>query len=131
MSFSLSTAVDRMTIDKETGSATFDFDGMGPQIWGNFNSPISITHSAVIYTLRCLLNLEISLNEGCLMPVTIKVPKNTILNPGPGVAIVEAQSHLNESSTPFSKPSVPVQRSRAVRVVSAGEPAGGIPSQEP
>ncbi|KAK4499589.1 hypothetical protein PRZ48_010107 [Zasmidium cellare] len=76
-----------ITIDKEIGSATFDFEGTGPQIWGNFNSPISITHSAVIYTLRCLLNLEIPLNEGCLTPVTIKVPKNTILNPGPGVAI--------------------------------------------
>ncbi|KAF2164374.1 hypothetical protein M409DRAFT_25252 [Zasmidium cellare ATCC 36951] len=76
-----------ITIDKESGSATFDFEGTGPQIWGNFNSPISITHSAVIYTLRCLLNLDIPLNEGCLTPVTIKVPKNSILNPGPGVAI--------------------------------------------
>jgi 5-oxoprolinase (ATP-hydrolysing) len=77
----------RITIDPSTGSAEFDFEGTGPQIWGNFNSPISITHSAVIYTIRCLLNLEIPLNEGCLTPISIKVPKNSILNPGPGVAI--------------------------------------------
>lgn len=76
-----------ISIDAITGSATFDFSGTGPQIWGNFNSPISITHSAVIYVLRCLLNLDIPLNEGCLAPITINVPKNSILNPGPGVAI--------------------------------------------
>ncbi|CAK4032749.1 Hydantoinase B oxoprolinase-domain-containing [Lecanosticta acicola] len=76
-----------ITIEPSDGSATFDFSGTGPQIWGNFNSPISITHSAVIYVLRCLLNLDIPLNEGCLAPITIEVPKNSILNPGPGVAI--------------------------------------------
>ena len=76
-----------IAVDAQTGSATFDFKGTGPQVWGNFNSPISITHSAVIYTLRCLLDLDIPLNEGCLAPITIKVPKYTILNPGPGVAI--------------------------------------------
>ncbi|EME43976.1 hypothetical protein DOTSEDRAFT_62509 [Dothistroma septosporum NZE10] len=77
----------RITIDPESGSATFDFEGTGSQTWGNFNSPISITHSAVIYAIRCLLNMDIPLNEGCLAPITIKVPKNSILNPGPNVAI--------------------------------------------
>ncbi|KAF7185473.1 5-oxoprolinase PfmaA [Pseudocercospora fuligena] len=77
----------QVSIDPDTGSATFEFSGTGPQVWGNFNSPISITHSAVIYVLRCLLNLDIPLNEGCLKPITIQVPKYSILNPGPGVAI--------------------------------------------
>ncbi|KAK5166969.1 uncharacterized protein LTR77_007698 [Saxophila tyrrhenica] len=77
----------KITISPITGDAHFDFAGTGPQVWGNFNSPISITHSAVIYTLRCLIDLDIPLNEGCLMPVSIDVPKNSILNPGPGVAI--------------------------------------------
>lgn len=74
-------------IDSETGSATYDFEGTGPQSWGNYNCPISITHSAIIYTIRCLVDVEIPLNEGCLAPVDIRVPKGSILNPSPTVAV--------------------------------------------
>lgn len=76
-----------VTIDPVTGSATYDFEGTGPQSWGNYNCPISITHSAVIYTIRCLVDMEIPLNEGCLAPVDIRVPKGSILNPSPAVAV--------------------------------------------
>ncbi|KAM0426116.1 hypothetical protein ACHAPT_008747 [Fusarium lateritium] len=77
----------RITIDKETGSAIYDFAGSGPQMWGNYNCPISITHSAIIYSIRCLVNLEIPLNEGCLAPCDIRVPVGSVLNPTPAVAI--------------------------------------------
>ncbi|KAH9908968.1 Hydantoinase B/oxoprolinase-domain-containing protein [Xylariomycetidae sp. FL2044] len=77
----------KITIDPETGSALYDFTGTGEQIWGNLNCPISITHSAVIYTIRCLIDLDIPLNEGCLAPIEIRVPKGTILNPESSVAI--------------------------------------------
>lgn len=76
-----------VTINPETGSATYDFEGTGPQSWGNYNCPISITHSAIIYTIRCLVDVEIPLNEGCLAPVDIRVPKGSILNPSPAVAV--------------------------------------------
>ncbi|KKY15716.1 putative hydantoinase b oxoprolinase [Diplodia seriata] len=68
-------------------SATFDFTGTGPQTLGNMNCPPSITHSAVIYALRCLINLSIPLNQGCLAPVRIVLPRGTILNPTAGVAV--------------------------------------------
>ncbi|KKY35570.1 putative 5-oxoprolinase (atp-hydrolysing) [Diaporthe ampelina] len=77
----------RVTIDPDTGSATYDFEGTGPQSWGNYNCPISITHSAIIYTIRCLVDVDIPLNEGCLAPVDIRVPKGSILNPSPTVAV--------------------------------------------
>ncbi|KAK7215813.1 hypothetical protein V2G26_003816 [Clonostachys chloroleuca] len=77
----------RISIDPETGSATYDFSGSGPQMWGNYNCPISICHSAIIYTIRCLVDVEIPLNEGCLKPVDIKVPEGSVLNPTPKVAI--------------------------------------------
>ncbi|CAG8950620.1 hypothetical protein HYFRA_00002829 [Hymenoscyphus fraxineus] len=76
-----------ITIDAKLGTAIFDFTGTGPQTLGNMNCPISITHSAVIYALRCLINLEIPLNQGCLNPITIIVPKGCILNPTSSVAI--------------------------------------------
>lgn len=77
----------KISIDPDTGSALYDFAGTGPQGWGNINCPISITHSAVIYTIRCLIDLEIPLNEGCLAPIKIEVPKGSVLNPTPSVAI--------------------------------------------
>jgi 5-oxoprolinase (ATP-hydrolysing) len=76
-----------ITIDPDTGGAVYDFEGTGPQIWGNYNCPISITHSAIIYTVRCLVDTDIPLNEGCLAPMDIRVPSGTILNPTPAVAI--------------------------------------------
>jgi 5-oxoprolinase (ATP-hydrolysing) len=77
----------KITINPEDGSAIFDFTGTGQETYGNMNSPISITHSAVIYCLRCMINLEIPLNQGCLDPIDIRVPKGTILNPSKFVAI--------------------------------------------
>ncbi|KAF4635592.1 hypothetical protein G7Y89_g2495 [Cudoniella acicularis] len=76
-----------VNIDATSGTAVFDFTGTGLQTLGNMNCPISITHSAVIYALRCLINLEIPLNQGCLNPITIIVPKGTILNPTSRVAV--------------------------------------------
>ncbi|KAK6820492.1 hydantoinase b oxoprolinase [Apiospora arundinis] len=77
----------RITLDAETGSAVYDFAGTGPQTWGNYNCPVSITHSAIIYTVRCLVDADIPLNEGCLAPVSIKIPAGSILNPTPAVAV--------------------------------------------
>ncbi|KAF7590075.1 hypothetical protein BBP40_003277 [Aspergillus hancockii] len=75
-----------ITID-EYGSAVFDWDGTGPQMWRNYNCPISITHSAVIYTMRCLVDTDTPLYDGCLAPITIKIPKGSVLHPSTNVAI--------------------------------------------
>ncbi|KAL4803811.1 Hydantoinase B/oxoprolinase-domain-containing protein [Aspergillus unguis] len=77
----------RITIDSQSGSAVYDFAGTGPQTWSNYNCPISVTHSAVIYTTRCLLDTDIPLNDGCLAPIDIRVPEGSALNPTAEVAI--------------------------------------------
>lgn len=77
-----------ITIDGEAGSAVFDMTGTGPQVYGNTNAPVAITHSAVIYCLRSLVASDIPLNQGCLEPITIKVPPNSILAPGKGASVV-------------------------------------------
>ncbi|KAL2210539.1 hypothetical protein CC79DRAFT_1355222 [Sarocladium strictum] len=77
----------KVTLDHKSGDAVFDFTGTGPQQWGNYNCPISICHSAIIYTLRCLINMDIPLNEGCLAPVEIIAPEGSLLNSGPRAAI--------------------------------------------
>ena len=75
-------------IDESTGEACFDFAGTGVQTFGNLNAPRSITQSAVIYSLRCLVNTDIPLNEGCLAPIKILIPKGSILWPDDTAAVV-------------------------------------------
>ncbi len=75
-------------IDVDTGSAMFDFTGTGPQVLGNHNAPPSVTYSAVIYSLRSLVGLDIPLNQGCLAPITFKIPKYTLLNPSDDAGVV-------------------------------------------
>merc|ERR550539_1382852 len=75
-------------IDESSGSATFDFTGTGPQVLGNFNAPPSVTYSAVIYSLRSLVGLDIPLNQGCLAPITFVIPKYCLLNPSNDAGVV-------------------------------------------
>lgn len=77
-----------LTINRAEGSATFDFTGTDPEMYGNCNAPRSILSSAIIYCLRCLVNTDIPLNQGCLNPITIIKPENSFINPGPLAAVV-------------------------------------------
>ena len=71
----------RVDIDVNDGSATFDFGGSGPQVWGNTNAPRAVTFSALIYSLRCMIGHDIPLNQGCLNPVKVIIPEGSILDP--------------------------------------------------
>ncbi|KAJ5123783.1 Hydantoinase B/oxoprolinase-domain-containing protein [Penicillium atrosanguineum] len=73
---------------EEDGSAIFDFAGTGNEVHGNINAPEAITHSAIIYALRCMIKSDIPLNQGCLNPVDIKIPKPSILSPTGAAAVV-------------------------------------------
>jgi 5-oxoprolinase (ATP-hydrolysing) len=77
-----------ITIDPETGSATFDFTGTGPQVLGNHNAPPAVTYSAVIYSLRSMVAESIPLNQGCLAPIKFVIPEYCLLNPSSDAAVV-------------------------------------------
>jgi len=78
----------KITIDAEKGEAVFDFDGTGPEVYGNTNAPQAVTYSAIIYCLRCLIEQDIPLNQGCLKPITVKIPPNSFLSPSDKAAVV-------------------------------------------
>ena len=78
----------QIQIDATSGSAIFDFTGTGAEVYGNTNAPVAITHSAIIYCLRCMINSDIPLNQGCLNPVSIHIPPNSLLSPSSGAAVV-------------------------------------------
>ena len=77
-----------LTIDRIDGSAIFDFAGTGPEIWGNCNAPSAVTRSAILYSLRCLIEKDLPLNDGCLIPITIHIPRGTLLDPSTEAAVV-------------------------------------------
>ncbi|PKY01005.1 hypothetical protein P168DRAFT_274575 [Aspergillus campestris IBT 28561] len=78
----------KVTINDTDGSAVFDFAGTGPEVYGGWNAPIAITHSAIIYCLRCMINADIPLNQGCLAPIDIQVPSPSLLSPTKTAAVV-------------------------------------------
>ena len=77
-----------LTLDAKNGSATFDFTGTSPEVYGNWNAPPAVTSAAVIYCVRCLVNQEIPLNEGCLAPIAIVIPNGSFLAPSERAAVV-------------------------------------------
>jgi 5-oxoprolinase (ATP-hydrolysing) len=77
----------RIEID-EQGGAIIDFTGTSPQRPGNTNAPRAVTRAAVLYVLRCLVADDIPLNDGCLDPVELIIPRGSMLAPLPGAAVV-------------------------------------------
>lgn len=88
-----------LTIDRRSGSAKFDFAGTSSEIYGNLNAPLSVTNSAVIYVLRCLVKRSIPLNQGCLEPIQISIPQGSMLCPSEDAAIVGGNVETSQRIT--------------------------------
>ncbi len=58
-----------------------DFTGSSPRSVGCFNTVSAVAHSAVLYVIHCLVGEHVPANQGCLEPIEIIVPENSILNP--------------------------------------------------
>jgi len=71
----------KCTVTVKGSEMTFDFTGTDPQLRGAANSAISGAISCCYYVAHCLYGHDVPNNEGCYRPLTIKVPKGTILNP--------------------------------------------------
>jgi len=69
------------------GTLTVDFTGSAPQSVGCVNAVQAIAHSAVFYVVRCLVGEHVPANQGCLEPVTIDIPRGSMLNPRPPAAV--------------------------------------------
>lgn len=74
-------------IDNVTGSAKFDFTGTSEELPNNLNTPRAVTLSAILYCLRCLIDSDIPLNQGCLDPVEVVIPPGSLLAPSDNAAV--------------------------------------------
>ncbi|GAA6048754.1 hypothetical protein JCM3770_003943 [Rhodotorula araucariae] len=85
-----------LTIDRETGSAECDFTGTGLESWSNFNAPVAVANSALIYCLRTLIGVEMPLNAGVLAPIDLILPEGSLLNPSPYAAVSSGNTETSQ-----------------------------------
>jgi 5-oxoprolinase (ATP-hydrolysing) len=76
------------TVDAARGEAVLDFTGTSPVLPSNFNAPSAIVDAAALYVFRTLVDDDIPLNAGCLKPLRIIVPPDSMLAPSPPAAVV-------------------------------------------
>jgi len=90
--------VVKISINAEKKSAKIDFTGTSPQLNNNFNAPAAVCKAAVLYVFRTLVNDDIPLNAGCLQPLELIIPTDSMLNPKYPAAVVagnvETSQHI-------------------------------------
>jgi 5-oxoprolinase (ATP-hydrolysing) len=88
-----------ITIDKQKREATVDFTGTSPQRADNFNAPEPVTRAAVLYVFRVMVNDAIPMNAGCLRPINIIIPEDTMLTPKYPAAVVAGNVEVSQAVT--------------------------------
>ena len=88
-----------ITVDKDARSAVVDFAGTSAQLPDNFNAPYSICRAATLYVFRTLVDDPIPLNDGCMRPITLKVPEGSMLNPHYPAAVVAGNVETSQVVT--------------------------------
>ncbi len=89
----------KISIDKATRSATFNFTGTSGQLPDNFNAPFSIARAASLYVVRTLIDDAIPMNDGCLRPIELVVPEGSMLNPEYPAAVVAGNVETSQVVT--------------------------------
>jgi len=88
-----------VTVDAEARSAVVDFAGTSGQQPNNFNAPYSICRAATLYVFRTLVDDRIPMNDGCLRPITLRVPEGSMLNPHFPAAVVAGNVETSQVIT--------------------------------
>jgi 5-oxoprolinase (ATP-hydrolysing) len=89
----------RITVDKKKREATVDFTGTSPQQGTNFNAPEPVTRAAVLYVFRVMVDDDIPMNAGCLRPIHIVIPDNSMLRPHYPAAVVAGNVEVSQMVT--------------------------------
>jgi N-methylhydantoinase B/oxoprolinase/acetone carboxylase alpha subunit len=74
-------------VEARDDGITFDFTGSDAQRSGNVNAPVAVTHSAVAFALRSVLDPTIPANGGALRPVHVVAPGGSVVAAQAPVAV--------------------------------------------
>jgi 5-oxoprolinase (ATP-hydrolysing) len=89
----------KITVDKRKREATVDFTGTSPQQGSNFNAPEPVTRAAVLYVFRVMVDDDIPMNAGCLRPINIVIPDQSMLKPHYPAAVVAGNVEVSQFVT--------------------------------
>jgi N-methylhydantoinase B len=70
-----------VAVTVKDGSFHCDFTGSSPQVRGPFNCVPSGSLAAACYAVRAITDPTIPTNAGCFRPITLELPKGSIVNP--------------------------------------------------
>jgi 5-oxoprolinase (ATP-hydrolysing) len=84
-------------VDRSVPRAVLDFSKTSPQVAGNLNAPRSICRAVVLYVFRTLVDEAIPLNDGCLEPIEIVLPLDSIINPRYPAAVVAGNVETSQA----------------------------------
>lgn len=68
------------------GTVDVDLAGTSTQARGAINSSESQTLSGIVFACRCFADPDITMNEGCFTPLSVHLPRGTLVNPEPPAA---------------------------------------------
>lgn len=86
-------------IDTAERTAVIDFSGTSATSTNNFNAPASVARAAVLYVFRTLVKRQIPLNAGCMIPITIRLPESSLVNPRYPAAVVAGNVETSQCIT--------------------------------
>lgn len=86
-----------ISVDKAAREATIDFTGTSKQDEFNYNAPLAICRAVVLYVFRTLVGSNIPMNEGCLKPLNLIVPRGTMINPEAPAAVISGNTEVSQS----------------------------------
>ena len=84
-------------VDRQKNKLAIDFSGTSPQQNNNFNAPAAVCRAAVLYVIRTLVPDAIPLNAGCLRPVDIRIPEDSMLKPRYPAAVVAGNVETSQA----------------------------------
>jgi 5-oxoprolinase (ATP-hydrolysing) len=89
----------RIAVDKAKREATIDFTGTSGQSPGNYNAPAGVCKAAVLYVFRTLVADNIPLNEGCMKPLKLIIPEQSMINPRYPAAVISGNTEVSQGIT--------------------------------
>ena len=88
--------VIRARLVVEGGRLSVDFAGTAPAAAGNVNCPISVTRSAALFALRCLIPEDVPTNGGVARCVAVRAPRGCLVNAEPPHAVAAGNMETSQ-----------------------------------
>ena len=89
----------KITVDQAARSAKVDFTGTTLVQPNNYNAPMPVTRAATLYVFRVMVDEPIPMNAGCLKPIELIIPQNSMLSPEYPAAVMSGNVETSQIVT--------------------------------